>query len=320
MNIPEFFQFYQHPAHKTNPMSNSEPVAQIHELVKNYGAFRAVDHLSLCIEKGDVFGFLGPNGAGKSTTIRTILGLIRPDAGKINMFGLPHGTPPWQYLHRIGALVEKADFYPYLNARQTLQQLGSLQPTPISSTRIDEILEITGLSGRDKKPVKTFSQGMKQRLGIAQALLHNPDFLILDEPTNGLDPQGVIDIRNLIISLHREHGKTILVSSHILSEIEIISNKMAIINKGKCVVQGSVNDLLLSRDLKVTFEFAEAPGAAIGEIIQAEKIINADSRKLVCHMKQEDIPEVTRLMVEKGIKIKGIMNIRALEDLYLSLI
>jgi ABC-type multidrug transport system ATPase subunit len=301
-------------------MSDSPPVARIQNLIKNYGSFRAVDGLSMSIMPGDVFGFLGPNGAGKSTTIRTLLGLINPDAGEINMFGLPHGTPPWQYLHKIGALVEKADFYPYLNARQTLKQLGSLQPGFVSSTRIDEILEITGLSGRDKKAVKTFSQGMKQRLGIAQALLHNPDFLILDEPTNGLDPQGVIDIRNLIISLNREHGKTILVSSHILSEIEIISNKMAIINKGKCLVQGSVQELLLGRDLKVTFEFAEAPGSLMEEILDNEKIVSTEKYKLVCHMKQEDIPELTRKMVEKGIQIKGIMNIRALEDLYLSLI
>lgn len=320
MNIPEFFQFYQQPSNKLKPMPEHPMVARINNLVKNYGAFRAVDHLSLNIEQGDVFGFLGPNGAGKSTTIRTILGLISPNAGEISMFGMPHGTPPWQYLHRIGALVEKADFYPYLNARQTLRQLGSLQPEPASASRIDEILDITGLTGRDKKAVKTFSQGMKQRLGIAQALLHNPDFLILDEPTNGLDPQGVIDIRNLIISLNRDHGKTILVSSHILSEIEIISNKMAIINKGKCMVQGSVKDLLLSRDLKVTFEFAEPPGEAIENLMGKEKIISLDKQKLVCHMKQDEIPGLTKIMVERGVKIKGIMNIRALEDLYLSLI
>jgi ABC-type multidrug transport system ATPase subunit len=301
-------------------MKESTPIAEINSLVKYYGNFKAVDGLSLRIEKGDVFGFLGPNGAGKSTTIRTILGLIKADGGEIKMFGRPHGTPPYEYLHRIGALVEKADFYTYLNARQLLRQLGSLQPMKISPGRIDEVLEITGLKERDTKPIKTFSQGMKQRLGIAQALLHNPDFLILDEPTNGLDPQGVIDIRNLIISLNRDFGKTILVSSHILPEIEIISNKMAIINKGKCLIQGSVKELLFARDLKVTFEFAEDPGKEPLKFIPPERLVSIDAQTMVCNMKQDEIADINRKMVADGIKIKGIMNIRALEDLYLSMI
>jgi ABC-type multidrug transport system ATPase subunit len=185
------------------------------------------------------------------------MSLIFPSDGSISIFGKELKDNREYILSRIGAIIEKPDFYNYLTAIQNLEMLNKLQSARLSKDKLYETLELVGLKGREKSKVKTFSQGMKQRLGFAQALMHNPDLIILDEPTNGLDPQGVKDVRDLILKLNKEQGKTILISSHILSEIEIICNRMIIIQKGSKVVEGSVNELLSFNELHVSFEFED---------------------------------------------------------------
>ena len=188
-------------------MQTDEKIIEVKSLTKSYKNLLAVDSLELNVYKGDIFGFLGPNGAGKSTTIRMLLTLIRPEAGTINLFGKSLKNERKSILSNIGALVEKPDFYNYLSAYKNLEILSRLSGKDIKKKRILEILEIVGLKSRKDSKVKTYSHGMKQRLGIAQTLLHNPDLIILDEPTTGLDPQGMKEIRDLIIHLCKEENK-----------------------------------------------------------------------------------------------------------------
>jgi ABC-type multidrug transport system ATPase subunit len=233
---------------------HAEKIIEIKNLSKQFKELRAVNKLNLNVHKGDVFGFLGPNGAGKSTTIRMLLTLIRPTEGEIKIFGKPLRENRAEILKKIGAIVEKPDFYGYLSAYKNLEILARISKADHSNNKIMEVLELVGLEKRYKSKVKTFSHGMKQRLGLAQALLHDPELIILDEPTTGLDPQGMKEIRELIIFLSKEKGKTILLSSHILYEVELVANRMIILSKGTTRIEGEVNDLLNANDLKVTFE------------------------------------------------------------------
>jgi ABC-type multidrug transport system ATPase subunit len=229
-------------------MNTSQPIITIRGLSKRFNHLQAVDNLNLEVLEADVYGFLGPNGSGKSTTIRMMLSLVRPDSGTIDIFGMSLKNSRKDILSRIGALVEKPDFYEYLSAYKNLEILSSYFGRKDSRDRIMEVLEITGLQDRANSKVKTYSRGMKQRLGIAQAILHDPELIILDEPTSGLDPQGVKDIRDLILYLSREIHKTILLSSHQLHEIELVANRMVIIDKGKAVIEGEVKELLKDKN------------------------------------------------------------------------
>jgi ABC-2 type transport system ATP-binding protein len=219
----------------------------------------AVDHLDLQVDRGELFGFLGPNGAGKTTTIRMALGLIAPTNGSIEILGLEVRRNRSKVLPRVGALVESPALYGYLSGRNNLRAFGDLLGG-ISTKRIDEVLEIVSLTGRDKDKVKTYSMGMKQRLGLAVALLNNPDLLILDEPANGLDPAGIVEMRDPLRQLASE-GKTVFVSSHVLSEVQQICNRVAIINHGKLIRLAPVTELL---DSPGEFEIkVDAPDALV---------------------------------------------------------
>jgi len=233
---------------------NSEQVIEVRGLTKKFRNLTAVDNLDLNVYRGDVFGFLGPNGAGKSTTIRMLLSLIKPTSGEMKIFNKSIVKDRKEIFSKVGAIVEKPDFYLYLSAYKNLEILGKLSGADTSKKKIMEMLELVGLEKRYKSKVKTYSHGMKQRLGLAQALLHDPELIILDEPTTGLDPQGMKEIRDLIIYLSREKGKTIFLSSHILHEVELIATRMIILNKGKVQVEGTVEDLLKSDKVSVTFE------------------------------------------------------------------
>ncbi|MFZ4521035.1 MAG: ABC transporter ATP-binding protein [Bacteroidales bacterium] len=210
---------------------------EVNGLVKQLGDIRAVDNLSFTVYRHDIYGFLGPNGSGKSTTIRMMLSLVKPDSGTIHILGMPLKGKRMEILARVGAFIEKPDFYDYLSAEKNLRLLSRYSGIKPSDSRIREVLELTGLESRGYSKVKTYSKGMKQRLGIAQALIHEPEVLILDEPASGLDPSGMRDIRDLIHFLNREKGITILLSSHNLQEIEQIANRVLIINHGKKVVE-----------------------------------------------------------------------------------
>lgn len=299
----------------------TETYISFDKVTKVYGKLKAVDELSFNVTKGDIYGFLGPNGAGKSTSIRMIMSLIKPTSGKIMLFGKELAYNRYQTLNRIGALIEKPDFYKYLSARKNLEILGSLSNAVNLNYKIDEVLDWVGLLSRAESKVKTFSQGMKQRLGIAQCLLHNPDLIILDEPANGLDPQGVKEIRVLIKQINEEKGITVLISSHILNEIEQIANRMIIFNKGKCVVEGEVQKLLNSGELNVSF-YVDDKEKAKNSLSWSEwhkKLINEDNGCLVFSLVNAEIIELNKFLIQNGIGVFAIKPLRSLEDYFIKL-
>jgi ABC-2 type transport system ATP-binding protein len=216
-------------------------------LRKAYGGRLAVSGLDLSVPRGVVYGFLGPNGAGKTTTMRMLTGLIRPDDGDIYILGRPFRWGDRERLYTLGALVETAGFYPFLSARQNLQAFAATGRGP-STKRIDELLDLVGLAARSRDPVGDFSLGMKQRLGIATALLNDPELLLLDEPSNGLDPAGIVGMRELLRTLAAS-GKTVFVSSHILGEVRLMVDIVGIIAAGHLVREGPINDLLAAEAL-----------------------------------------------------------------------
>ena len=213
---------------------------ETHGLSKYFGQRKAVDGLTISIPAGTIAGFVGPNGAGKTTTIRLLLGLVRPSAGSATILG-QRLTHPERYLPHVGALVEAPAFYPSLSGRTNLEVLAHLGGYPRS--RVGQLLELVELSDRAKDPVRTYSQGMKQRLGVAMALLPDPDLLILDEPANGLDPLGIIQMRDLLRHL-REQGKTIFLSSHLLGELEQVTDWLVMLNQGKALFSGPAREFL----------------------------------------------------------------------------
>ncbi len=228
-------------------------VLQTHNLSKRYAQRLAVNNLNLAVRQGEIFGFLGPNGAGKTTTIRMLLGLIAPTAGSVEILGQDLVTQRARILPRVGALIETPALYPYMSGRDNLRAFGFLLGG-VPEKRIDAVLEIVGLRARQKDRVRTYSLGMKQRLGVAVALLHDPDVLILDEPANGLDPAGIVEMRDLMHRLTAE-GKTILFSSHLLTEVQQICTRVAIINLGQLVTETTVEDLVRGQgEFTVTLE------------------------------------------------------------------
>jgi ABC-2 type transport system ATP-binding protein len=210
-------------------------------LVKRYGKRLAVNGLNLEVRRGEIFGFLGPNGAGKTTTIRMLLGLIRPTAGEAEVLGRSVSHSGEAVLPRVGALVEQPALYPYMSGRDNLRTAAQVFG-PVDDRRLDAVLEQVGLKGRDGDRARTYSLGMKQRLGVGMALIRDPELLILDEPANGLDPAGIVEMRDLMRRLASE-GKTIFISSHVLGEVQQICTRVAIINLGKLVTESTVEDL-----------------------------------------------------------------------------
>jgi len=233
-----------------------EVVLSIRNLSKQYGKRLAVDNLSLDVRRGEIFGFLGPNGAGKTTTIRMMLGLIAPTGGSVDILGKDITFYRAEILPRVGALVETPALYLYLSGRDNLRAIGSALGG-VSRARIDDVLELVSLQNRQKDRVRTYSLGMKQRLGVAMALLQDPDVLVLDEPANGLDPAGIVEMRDLMHRLSAE-GKTVFISSHLLPEVQQICTRVAIINLGKLVTESTVEELTSGRgEFVVTLERAQ---------------------------------------------------------------
>lgn len=298
------------------------PVITVRGLHKSYGDFHAVNGIDLTVEQGDVYGFLGPNGAGKSTTIRMMLSLVKPTSGTISLFDSPLTTHREEVLRRVGAIVERPDFYNYLTAYRNLELLGRLSRADVSTASIMRVLGIVGLDTRARDKVKTFSHGMKQRLGIAQALLHDPDLVVLDEPTTGLDPQGMKDIRELILSLSADHRKTVFLSSHILPEVELTATRMIVINRGKTVVEGSVQDLLNAGRLRVTIETDRPHDAvtALGTTPYAGRINGVTEWALIIMLDRNEIADVVHHLDQHGLAIHGVVPVRSLEEYFLSLV
>jgi ABC-2 type transport system ATP-binding protein len=220
-------------------------VLATHQLCKRYGDRLAVNHLDLQVYQGEIFGFLGPNGAGKTTTIRMMLGLITPTSGTVEVLGSEVTAHRAEVLPRVGALIEAPALYDYMSGRDNLRAV-SLVLGGVPELRIDDVLEIVGLQNRQRDRVKTYSLGMKQRLGVAMALLQDPDLLVLDEPANGLDPAGIVEMRDLMRQLSAA-GKTIFISSHVLGEVRQICTRVAIMNLGKLITESSVEELVSGR-------------------------------------------------------------------------
>lgn len=294
-------------------------ILQTKNLGKQYKRRWAVHHLDLEVHRGDVFGFLGPNGAGKSTTIRMLLSLIRPTEGEVFLFNYSLAKEREKALSSIGGIVEKPDFYLYLSAYRNLEIVGSLNGGA-ERKRIEEVLELVGLSARARDKVKTYSHGMKQRLGIAQALLSDPELVILDEPTSGLDPQGMKEIRDLIRHLASDRQKTILLSSHLLNEVEMVANRMAVINRGEMVIQGEVGALLEKGEKVVTFrgEPAQKLQSLLSGRLGSDRVsVKGDS--VLATVPFEEIPALARLLVQENIEIQAIVPRRSLEEYFLSI-
>jgi ABC-2 type transport system ATP-binding protein len=230
------------PSAMTTPERSSEVVLHLQNLTKKYGKRLAVNNLSLDIHRGDIFGFLGPNGAGKTTTIRMLFGLVTPTSGNITILGKTLKTERAQVLPRVGALIETPALYLYMSGRDNLRAVAS-SLGGVPNAHIDAVLDIVGLRGRQKDRVRTYSLGMKQRLGVAIALLQDPEILVLDEPANGLDPAGIVEMRDMMHNLAAE-GKTVFISSHILSEVQQICTRVAIISQGKLVTETTIEKLL----------------------------------------------------------------------------
>ncbi len=297
-----------------------QTVIRVKELSKSFGDIKAVDNLSFSVESGKVHGFLGQNGAGKSTTIRMLLTLVEPDSGKIEIFGMNLKKNRREILRQTGAIIEKPDLYKFLTATENISIFSRLSGVKVSPRQMMEQLEMVGLSERANSKVKTYSQGMKQRLGLACALIHQPQLIILDEPTNGLDPQGIADMRQLILHLSRDLGKTLLVSSHLLGEMEMVADDMLIISKGRKVVEGKVSELL-NPELALVELVTGDEDAALQFIRSSEWntcLKKTDNHRFRLEMKKERIPDLNRQLVQHGIAVSVLRPVNSLEEYFLS--
>ncbi|WP_096270141.1 ABC transporter ATP-binding protein [Paucisalibacillus globulus] len=295
-----------------------EYIVETNKLTKRFGKEYAVEAVDLRIPKGEIYGFLGPNGAGKTTTIRMLLGLMEPTLGNIKVFGKDLKRERIGILKKVGSLVENPSYYPHLTAYENLETIRKIYGVP--KKRIADVLEIVRLSEVTNKKVKGFSLGMKQRLGIASSLLNKPELLILDEPTNGLDPSGIIEIRNLIKRLSKEEGMTILISSHLLSEIDQIADHVGVISKGKMIFQDTIDVMRRQSQKKISLkvnDYERANRILISNGMKAD--FSIDSITLPEHH-DEDIANIVRVLVENNISVYRIEEEkRSLESTFLQM-
>ncbi len=292
-----------------------------HGLAKRYGARAALDGLDLAVPTGVVYGFLGPNGAGKTTTMRLLTGLIHQDAGTIELLGRPFGRGDRRRLFDVGALIESPAFYPFLSARENLRVLAATG-APTRRTRVEELLDLVGLRERAGDKVSGYSLGMKQRLGIAATLLSDPKLLLLDEPANGLDPAGIVAMRDTLRHLAAT-GKTIFVSSHILGEVRQLADMVGIIAAGRLVREGRLADLLESEGvirLRVAPDEVAAAVAALGAIVAPAQVgVVVEAGRITLQRSAERASEGNRLLASAGIFASGLEAGSDLETLFLQL-
>jgi ABC-2 type transport system ATP-binding protein len=301
-----------------NPLYK-EVVLRTNSLSKRFGKRWAVRDLNLEIYRGDVFSFLGPNGAGKSTTIRLILSLLMPTDGSIEIFGKDLYQDRSAVLSKVCGIVEKSDFYLYLSAYKNLEIFGSMT-CRIKRDEIIEALDLVGLKSRAFEKVKTFSHGMKQRLGIAQALLTKPELIILDEPTAGLDPQGMKEVRGLIKKLAKEKEMTIFLSSHLLSEVELVSTRMAVINRGELITQGSVSELLDKEPTEYSLQISPLDQAVeFLRKLPCVEVLSVENNRTEVRIEPGCASELNRLLVMNHFEILSYTPHRTLEDFFLKI-
>lgn len=295
-----------------------EPVLEIENLSKNFGKRLAVNNLSLSVGEGQIYGFLGPNGAGKSTTIRMIFGLINPSGGSVKLFGKLLSSSNRKILSSVGGLIESPDFYKFLSARNNLKLLGRLNKGFVESEVVD-VLEKVGLSGRADDLVKTYSHGMIQRLGIAQALMNKPKLLVLDEPSTGLDPVWMKNVRELIMEL-ASNGTAIFLSSHILSEVEQIATHVGIVSKGNLIIQDSLEKLLATSEQYVRIKCSDLNGAlSIAQELKYVESAEINDEMLLVKIRARSSAELNKILVDKGIEVHSLIPQTTLEEYFLSI-
>ena len=292
-------------------------ILEARNLTKSFGLRKAVNNLNLEIPNGSVFGFLGPNGSGKSTTIRMMTALISPDVGEVFINGESIQKNGSKALSNVGALIERADFHKHLSAKTNLKMLARMDGTDFSN--IQKVLDRTGLGSRANDKVKTYSQGMKQRLGIAQALMGNPKLLILDEPTNGLDPEGMKEIRDLVGELSSE-GITVFISSHLLDEVQKICSHVAMISLGELIIAGKMEDLLRNSEMLMTEIHVDQREKSINILSNFKWVHRCDEKNGILRVSiaPNKIAELVNILVQNKILVSAIIPKTSLEDLYLS--
>lgn len=301
-----------------NTEPQKQPAVKLEHVTKKFGSKTVIDDLSFEIYGGEVFGFLGPNGAGKTTTIRMIVGLMRMTKGNIFIQGHSVKNEFKQAMRQVGAIVENPEMYKFLTGYQNLVHYARMIPG-ISKERIMEVVKLVDLEDRIHEKVKKYSLGMRQRLGVAQALLHHPSVLILDEPTNGLDPQGIHDLRNYLHELSRKEGVAVVVSSHLLSEMQLMCDRIGIIKKGKLIGVETVSDFMGEGEGKVRFTVDDGQSAA--QIVKQKLSLDAasiESDAIELAIEHEKIPVVVDTLVVSQVKIYGVVSVtQSLEDRFL---
>jgi ABC-2 type transport system ATP-binding protein len=292
-------------------------------LTKRFGTRTAIDTVDLEVPAGVCFGFLGPNGAGKTTLIRLMLGLARPDAGSVRIAGVDVRADPRGALRRVGAIVEEPRFYPHLTGDENLRVHAALLEDPVAAvTRIPALIDRVGLTGRDGDKLKGYSMGMRQRLGVARALLGEPELLILDEPSNGLDAEGMAEFRTLIRALVEQEGRTVFLSSHLLDEMQKLCDEVAIVEQGKVVARSSVRALLAEGGAALVVDTDDPAGAR--SVLEAAgfaaTVIEGELVRVDAIVDRAQAIAVTRRLVEAGIGVAGIRtDTRSLEQHYLAI-
>jgi ABC-2 type transport system ATP-binding protein len=305
----------------TDPELDELRPVEVRGLVKRYGRLTAVDQVELTVEPGDVYGFLGPNGAGKTTTLRMLLGLIRRDAGSIRLFGHDPAADPLGALARVAGFIEEPQLYPYLSGRANLELLAALDRGGAGRTQIDQVLELVELRDRADDRVGEYSQGMRQRLGLASCLIRRPRLLLLDEPANGVDPAGIRFLRALLRRLADE-GMTIVLSSHLLAEVQEVCNRVAVINNGRVVHEGALADLTAASGSSYRLQATDAARAA--DVIERLDGVNGVRREhdelVFTLVGDDDTVELTRALADAGVGIRALVREQTtLEDLFFRL-
>ncbi|WP_088840414.1 ABC transporter ATP-binding protein [Listeria sp. ILCC797] len=296
-----------------------ETVLQLENISKKIGKKEIIHNISFEIEKGEVFGLLGPNGAGKTTIIRSIVGLISKTNGQVSICGVNLDENFKEAIQNIGAIIENPEFYMYMSGWKNLKQFARMSRKDISDEEISAIVEKVKLSHAIHNKVRTYSLGMRQRLGVAQALIHEPALLILDEPTNGLDPQGMAEFRMLIKEL-AANGTSVLISSHLLAEIQQITDRFAIIDKGHLTHIEKMTDLTADKTLKVTLEVSDGASAMLVLDTLDLEIIEQRENQFVLNVTREVLPEIARALIRANLDILELSKVQfSLEDRFLAL-
>ncbi len=299
---------------------NKQVALSIKNITKIYGKKVAADHVSFDIHRGEIFGFLGPNGAGKTTVIKSILGFIFPDEGEVFINGYNTKTDYEKAMASVGGIVENPEMYTNLSARQNIEMYARLHGR-IPKSRIDEVISDVGLSARSKEAIKKYSLGMKQRIGLAQAMVHKPELLILDEPTNGLDPTGIHQLRDILKKYAHEDGAAVMVSSHILSEMQLLCDRVGIISNGKLISVCTMDELAHQMNPSTQYSIKVSDAAKASELLSDNEAVGkaeTNGNIITAEISEDNIASVVRLLVTGGVDISEVHKIESsLEDIFL---